>query len=210
MISENDIRFMVDLHQGQKTGYFLDQRENRKAARALAHGKRVLDLYTYTGGFALNCARGGASEVMAVDSSGDALAIARQNAQLNAIANVAWKQRDVLEFLNESGSERFDLIVVDPPRLSTSHKTKERALRMYHHINVEALKRLDAKGILVTCSCSGGISPSDFLGAVASAARKARRRLQLMEMRGAASDHPVLLHCPESHYLKCAVIRACD
>ena len=209
-ISQHGVRFVVSPLGGQKTGAFLDQRENYLAARSVAHG-RALDCFTFNGGFALHLATS-CETVLAVDISGDAIATAQQNALLNEVRNVEFRTANVFDALREmeSAGERFDTIVLDPPAFAKSRATVKSASRGYKEINLRALKLLNAGGVLVTCSCSYHMSEALFLDLIADAAVDARRRVQIVEKRGQSRDHPVLLGVPETHYLKCVILRAID
>jgi 23S rRNA (cytosine1962-C5)-methyltransferase len=204
---EGGVEFEVEIGSGQKTGFYLDQRENRIAVAKLAEGKRVLDLHTYTGGFALQCAKRGAAEVIGVDSSAEAIRHATRHADLNRAANVRFVEKDVFEYLKEYQGDPFDMVILDPPKLAPSWAAKERALRMYHRVNTEALKVLRPEGIFVSCSCSGAVESDEWLGVLHSAVRRSNRWLQVLEVRGASRDHPFSAHCPESRYLKCVIGR---
>ena len=207
ILSENGLKIGVHLRSGQKTGYFLDQHENRSAVARLAKGRRVLDLYCYTGGFSLQCARADAAEVIGIDSSTAAIEQARVHAERNELSNVTFVQSDVFEYLSNHSTEKFSLVIIDPPRLSSSREFKPNALRMYFRLNTEAIKLLIPEGILVSCSCSGRVSLSEWLSLLQSVARRSKRDLQILEVRGASRDHPVLSSCPESSYLKCVIAR---
>jgi 23S rRNA (cytosine1962-C5)-methyltransferase len=206
-VEENGVRFRFDLLRGQKTGGFLDQRENRAAARDYAHG-RVLDAFCYAGGFALTLAPRAAS-VLGVDSSAEALALARRNQELNGAANVDWKEANCFDFLKaaDQAGERFDTVVLDPPPFARHKSNVASALRGYKELNLRALKMLNAGGCLITCSCSFHVSEADFLEAVAEAALDAHRTVQVLERRTQSRDHPILLTVPETHYLKCLILR---
>ncbi|MBN8553910.1 MAG: class I SAM-dependent rRNA methyltransferase [Deltaproteobacteria bacterium] len=206
-VAENDIRFEVNFLHGQKTGFYCDQRDNRKAAAALVKGKKVLDLYSYTGAFAMNFAKAGAKEIIAVDSSKGAIEQAQKNAKLNGISNIDFQVNDAFDWLKENADKKFDLIVLDPPRFAPSRGAKEKALRTYFKINEEALKAISPGGYLVTCSCSGQISREDFAFMLAGVARRSKRFVQVLEQRGQAADHPVLTACPETDYLKTFICR---
>jgi 23S rRNA (cytosine1962-C5)-methyltransferase len=199
------------LAAGHKTGHFLDQRLNRGAAARLAPGARVLDAFSYTGGFAVHAARAGAREVLAVESSAWAVGLARENAGLNGVAECCRFQEgnafDLLRTL-EQEHERFDLVILDPPAFARSRDALEGALRGYKEINLRALRLLNPGGYLVTSSCSSHLDPDTFLTVVAEAARDAGRRVLVLEMRGQPPDHPVLLGYPESRYLKCFICRS--
>jgi len=209
-IDEGGIRFRVDLHTGQKTGFFLDQRENRRAVAELAAGARVLDCFCYTGGFAVSAALGGAASVLGVEISGPALALARENAALNGVAERCTFREanafDILRQLADEG-ERFDLVILDPPAFTKSKEALPGAIRGYKEINLRAMKLLRPGGFLVTCSCSYHLTEDLFLSVVMAAASDARRTLRLVELRRQARDHPVLLAAPETYYLKCGIFQ---
>jgi 23S rRNA (cytosine1962-C5)-methyltransferase len=205
----NGLRFLYDVNAGQKTGAFLDQRENYAAAARYAHGE-VLDICTYQGGFALHLARS-CPRVTGVDISRAALEIAEKNLSANAAqlqsSNVDWMEANAFDLLrdwSQSGAE-YDTIVLDPPAFAKSKRAVEGALRGYKELNLRALKMLRPGGTLVTCSCSHHVSLADFQQIVAAAAGDAGRRVRLIERRGAAADHPVILTIPETEYLKCLI-----
>jgi 23S rRNA (cytosine1962-C5)-methyltransferase len=207
LVEMNGLKLEADLPRGQKTGIYLDQRENYVAAAAYARG-RVLDCFTSTGGFALHAAAR-AESVEAIDSSEAALAIAAANASRNGIANVQFRAADVFEFL--AGIERrYSMIVLDPPAFAKSRKSVEDASRGYKEINLRALRLLETGGILVTCSCSHHFSEAMLLDVVARAALDAKKTLRVIERRTQARDHPVLLTVPETHYLKCLILEVMD
>ncbi|MGA2347621.1 MAG: class I SAM-dependent rRNA methyltransferase [Candidatus Sulfotelmatobacter sp.] len=212
--SMNSIRFRFDALEGQKTGAFLDQRENYAAAAQYAHGK-ALDVFCYQGGFALHLAPR-CEHVTGVDSSRPALEVADQNAALNkgllGQKEIEWIEANAFDLLKDYASptrpnepRRYDTIVLDPPAFAKSKRDLEAALRGYKELNLRALKMLRPGGILVTCSCSYHVSQTDFLEMLASAALDAHRTLRLIEVRGQAKDHPILLNVPESAYLKCII-----
>lgn len=210
-VAEHGLKFGVDLTEGQKTGYYLDQRDNRHAAARYARGRRVLDMFCYSGGFAVAAAvAGGARSVLAVDSSAKAATLAKANADLNGAANVTVETADAFEKLDalRAAGERFGMVVLDPPKFARSRAALDDALRAYHRINRVALDMLEPGGILVTCSCSGSVSREDFLQMLGGVAQRARRPLQILECRGAAPDHPVSASCLEGEYLKCVIARA--
>ena len=209
-ILEVSIRFNVAPISGQKTGAFLDQRENRAAARTVAHG-RALDCFTFAGAFALQLA-GACDSVLGMDISADAIGAARRNAALNQITNIEFVEANVFDALREmeTAGERFDTIVLDPPAFAKNRASVKPAARGYKEINLRAIKLLNPGGILVTCSCSYHMSEEMFLGLIAEAANDAHRKLQLIEKRTQASDHPILLGVPETHYLKCVIARVMD
>jgi 23S rRNA (cytosine1962-C5)-methyltransferase len=209
-VQEHGLKFGVDLAEGQKTGYYLDQRDNRQAAARHARGRRVLDMFCYSGGFAVACAvSGGARSVLAVDASDKAAALARANADLNGAANVAVEAMDAFEKLDSlaAAGERFGMIVLDPPKFARSRATVDDALRAYHRINRVAVGLLEPGGILVTCSCSGSVTRDDFHQMLSGVAQRSGRSIQILESRGAAADHPVNASCLEGEYLTCVIAR---
>jgi 23S rRNA (cytosine1962-C5)-methyltransferase len=209
-ICQHGVDFRVDFREGQKTGYYLDQRENRRVAAALMSGRRVLDMCCYTGGFGITAAKiGGAREVLAVDTSAKVIELARANAALNAVDNIRFEVGDCFGVLERLASEgqRFDAIVLDPPRFAGSRGAVERALAAYHRLNRLAVEILAPAGYLVTCSCSAHVVREDFQAMLAGVAQRTRRDIQFLEQRGASTDHPVSATCPETEYLKCFVCR---
>jgi 23S rRNA (cytosine1962-C5)-methyltransferase len=206
-VDEGGIVFEVDLWRGQKTGLFLDQRENHLMARSYASG-RVLDGFTYNGGFALSVART-ASEVLAVDVSADALAHVARNATRNDLANVQVREANVFDLLRELGDagERFDTVILDPPAFAKTKDAVEKAARGYKDINLRALRLLRSGGCLITCSCSYHIHEADLEDILADAAADAGATVSVVEKRRQARDHPVVLGVPETYYLKCFVLR---
>ena len=207
-IHMNGLTLAADLLEGQKTGVFLDQRENYLAAAHYARGGRALDCFTSTGGFALHLA-GHVESVEAADSSAAAIAAARANAQANGIGNVEFREADIFELLagHAAGRRRFSMVVLDPPAFAKSRQKVEEAARGYKEINLRALKLLGPGGILVTCSCSHHVSEAMFLELVAQAALDANRTLRVLDRRTQAADHPILLTVPETHYLKCVILQ---
>jgi 23S rRNA (cytosine1962-C5)-methyltransferase len=206
-VREGDVVFEADLWRGQKTGLFLDQRENHVMARDYARG-RVLDGFAYSGGFGLQVARG-ASEVTCVDLSAEALALVRRNAERSGLTNVSLKDANVFDLLREldHAGERFDTVILDPPAFAKSKDAIEKAKRGYKEINLRALKVLSPGGCLVTCSCSYHVHESGFEEILAAAAADAGATVTVVEKRRQARDHPVLLGVPETYYLKCFVLR---
>jgi 23S rRNA (cytosine1962-C5)-methyltransferase len=206
-IKQHGVRFLVSPLGGQKTGAFLDQRENYLAARGAAHG-RALDCFTFNGGFALQIAPV-CQSVVALDISAEAIAGAERNAGLNGTRNVEFRAANVFDALREMelAGECFDTIILDPPAFAKSRSTINSAIRGYKEINLRALKLLNPGGVLVTCSCSYHMSEELFLEIIAASALDARRRVQIIERRGQSRDHPVLLGVPETHYLKCVIAR---
>jgi 23S rRNA (cytosine1962-C5)-methyltransferase len=208
-ITERGLRYTVDLREGQKTGFFLDQRENRGALERYCRGARVLDAFCNDGGFALTAARGGAREVLGVDVSEDAIARARANAMMNGIEGVEFEEGDVFETLTRlsRAGEKYDVIVLDPPSFTRSRKNVQSAKKGYLELHRSALTLLPPGGILLTASCSHHILPEVFLEIVDESARRSGRRAQLLEWRGAAPDHPTLPAVPETRYLKAGIFR---
>ena len=206
-VSEGDVRLAVDLRTGQKTGLFLDQRENHLAARRYAKG-RVLDAFCYDGGFALQVARD-AEQVTAVDLSAEALARVRANAERNGLGNVETRDANVFDLLHEldKREERFDTVILDPPAFAKSKGAIPQAARGYKEINRRALRILKPGGCLVTCSCSYHIHEDDFEAILADAATDAGATVTVVEKRRQARDHPVVLGVPETYYLKCFILR---
>ncbi len=203
-IRMNGLQFSSDLQRGQKTGIFLDQRENYVAAARYARG-RALDCFTSSGGFALHMAAR-CEHVEGVDSSERALASAVGNQTANGITNVQFREADVFDLLSgQAADKRYDTVVLDPPAFAKSRKQLDRALGAYKEINLRALKALSSGGILVSCSCSHHVSEAELLGVIAQAALDARRTLRVLERRTQSQDHPILLTVPETHYLKCLV-----
>jgi 23S rRNA (cytosine1962-C5)-methyltransferase len=204
VISENGLRFEVDFARGHKTGFYIDQRDNRRLVRELAAGREVLDGFCYSGAFALNGAAGAARSVTAVDSSAEALEIARRNASLNSQPVVNWLEGDVFQLLRKFRDEgrAFDLIVLDPPKFAPTSAHVAKASRAYKDINLLAFKLLRPGGLLVTFSCSGGVSAELFQRIVAGAALDAGVDAQIIRRLGASADHPVALNFPEGEYLK--------
>ena len=211
-ILQHGLRFYVEPLGGQKTGSFLDQRENRLAARAAAqmtNKQRALDCFTFNGAFALHLAQV-CENVIGIDISGDAVSAARRNAGLNGWTNVEFREANVFDALREmeSAGERFDVIVLDPPAFAKNRASLKAAVRGYKEINLRALKLLNSGGVLVTCTCSYHVSEELFLEIIAGAAIDAHRRVQIIEKRMQCSDHPVLMGVPETYYLKSLFIRA--
>ncbi len=204
---QNGLEWTVDLQGGQKTGGYLDQRLNHEAAAKYMVGKRILDVCCYNGGFGLVAAKAGATHVQAIDSSEAALNAAKETAQANGLTSVDFTQADCFDELKRLGEagESFDAIVLDPPRFAGSRHQIDSALRAYHRLNASAVDLLPPGGVLVTCSCSGRVSRSDFLNMLLDVGRRRRRDLVMLENRGPAPDHPVAISCPESDYLKCVI-----
>ena len=205
-ILEHGLHFRVDVEAGQKTGFFLDQRENRQRVRALAAGREVLDAFCYTGGFAVAALAGGAARVTAVESSASALEVARENVQANSMdtSAISFEQADVFAYQRRLRDEGrgFDLVILDPPKFAPTAAQAKNAARAYKDINLLALKLLKPGGLLATFSCSGGVPAELFQSIVAGAAADAGVDAKILERFGAAADHPVALNFPEGDYLK--------
>ncbi len=213
LITENGIKYFVDVAEGQKTGYFLDQKYNRLAVRKLCAGKRVLDCFTHTGSFALNAAAGGAEEVLGVDSSAPAIEQAEKNAGLNGFSDlVSFKVCDIFDLLPEleSRGEKYDVVILDPPAFTKSRNSVRNAVKGYREINLRAMKLLNDGGYLATCSCSHFMTPELFAKTIREAASGAHRRLRQVEYRTQAPDHPILWGDDESSYLKFLILQVCD
>ncbi|MCK9328422.1 MAG: class I SAM-dependent rRNA methyltransferase [Candidatus Cloacimonetes bacterium] len=207
IIEENGLFYYVDIQTGQKTGFYHDQRDNRLEIRNYAKEKRCLDICTYSGGFAMNMARGLAWDITAVDISPSALNIARRNAILNGLSSIKFVQADAFSYLTEQvkKSNLYDMIVLDPPKFTHSKSSVKQALKEYIQLNTLAMQLLDRSGILVTCSCSGRILLNDFIQAVHYAGLQAKKQVRILQYRGAAIDHPIMIQCQESSYLKCLI-----
>ncbi len=210
-VVEADVRYAAAPWTGQKTGAFLDQRENRVLVSEHAGPGRALDLFTYHGSFALHLARR-ATAVVAVDSSAEALARGQENAALNGLTNIVWREANAFDELREleRRDERFDTVVLDPPAFAKSKQSLVRALAGYKEINLRAMRLLEPGGVLFTCSCSYHVNRSVFLEMVADAARDSGTRLELLAVTGAGRDHPEIVNVPETGYLKGALLRAAD
>lgn len=209
-ILENGIKIQVDLENGQKTGYFLDQKDNRRIVAGLSKGMAVLDTFTHTGAFGLNAWKGGASSVVSVDISEEAVSTVNANIVLNGAGKVmSALTADVFDLLKEyeRDGKRFDLIVLDPPAFTKSAKMIEKAYGGYKEINLRAMKILSSGGILVTCSCSHFFDADHFYRMIQNAAMDAHKTVQVLGKYGPGPDHPTLVGYPESDYLKCAVLR---
>jgi 23S rRNA (cytosine1962-C5)-methyltransferase len=207
-IEEHGVRYEVDVRAGQKTGLYLDQRENHRAVADLAGGRDVLDVFCYTGGFALHAAKHGATSVLGVDSSAPAIELARLNAERNGLT-VGFEIGDALPTLARLSAEgrRFGLVVLDPPKFARSPQALEDALKGYLRLNHAALGVLEPGGVLVTCSCSGHVDRQLFAQMLGQVAEGSGRAVQILEQRGQAPDHPVSASCLETEYLKCFLCR---
>ncbi|MBA3311856.1 MAG: class I SAM-dependent rRNA methyltransferase [Planctomycetaceae bacterium] len=209
-VEEHGLRYGVDLLEGQKTGFFLDQRRNRLAAARYATG-RVLDVFCYSGGFGLTALHtGGAKQVIGVDVSETAVTLANENAKLNGLdSKTAYIAKPAFEALEEfaAAGEKFDTIILDPPKMTRSRHTVDKALKGYYSLNKLAVDLLPPGGILVTCSCSGLVSREDFEQVLATVVMRTGRAIQILEARRQSPDHPASISCPETDYLKCYICR---
>jgi 23S rRNA (cytosine1962-C5)-methyltransferase len=206
-IHENGLEFEVDCALGHKTGFFLDQRDSRRRIRELAKGRRVLDLFCYSGGFALNAAKGGARDVTAVDLDEDAVAQARRNAERNGLAAARVVHADAFAFLRGLADRSFDLVVVDPAKQALNRSGLTKALRYYEDLNSLAYAKAAPGGVVLSCSCTGVVPEEGFLESLSRAARNAGRDVTFLEVRGAPADHPVPADFPQARYLKCVLAR---
>ena len=209
LMTENGVKFWVDVKNGQKTGFFLDQKENRAAIAPFVKGAKVLDCFTHTGSFALHAAHFGAAEVTGVDISEFACDFARENAALNGFDNVRFVAANAFDYLKEqcAAGEQYDAVILDPPAFTKTRAAVEAAARGYKEINLRGMKLVKNGGYLVTCSCSQHMLPGQFRDVVLSAARDARVRLFQVEYRTQGRDHPILPAAPETQYLKCGIFR---
>ncbi len=209
VVRENGLQFAVNLAEGQKTGFYIDQRDNRAATAALAPGRRVLDAFSYSGGFGLSCARAGAASVECIDSSTGALELAARNADLNDLKGLTFTKSDVFNALSDKVQQgaQYDLIVLDPPKFARNRKAVPDALRGYHRLHQLALKLLANDGVLVSCCCTGLITMEQLEDVILLTAQDAKRDLQILERRGPSADHPTAITCRESNYLKCVISR---
>lgn len=212
-IVENNVRYIVDVRDGQKTGFFLDQKYNRQAVGRLCGGKKVLDCFTHTGSFALNAGACGAASVLGIDASELAIEQARENACLNGLSDrVRFQCGDVFELLPEleRKGQRFDVVILDPPAFTKSRNSVKNAVKGYREINIRGLKLVKDKGYLATCSCSHFMDPELFAKTVREAAAGAHKRLRQVEYRAQAADHPILWAADSSYYLKFYIFQVCD
>jgi len=210
VIEENGLSFWVDLQSGQKTGFYLDQRLNRRAAAGYCQGKQLLDLCCFSGGFSLTAVKhGGAAATLGIDSSGPAIELARRQADKNGITCARFETGDVFQGLERLRTEgrRFGVVICDPPKYARQAKDVERAIKGYLRLNLAALEVLDPEGILVTCSCSGLVGRELFVEVIGSVAEQSGRPIQILEQRGQAPDHPISASCLETEYLKCLICR---
>ncbi|MDY4693801.1 MAG: class I SAM-dependent rRNA methyltransferase [Blautia sp.] len=212
-IEENGVKYQVDVKDGQKTGFFLDQKYNRLAIQKLCKGARVLDCFTHTGSFALNAGIAGASEVIGVDASQLAVDQAKENARLNGLSDrVRFICRDVFELLPEleEKGEKYDVVILDPPAFTKSRSSVKNAVKGYREINLRAMKLVKDGGFLATCSCSHFMDYELFTKTIGQAARNVHKRLRQVEYRTQAPDHPVLWSADESYYLKFYIFQVCN
>jgi len=209
VIRENGLRFAVNLAEGQKTGYYLDQRENRVAVAKLSTGKRVLDAFCYSAGFGVYAANAGAVSVESVDASESAINLAQRNAELNGLTQMTFVQADVFDRLDQLVAEnaKFDVIVLDPPKFARDRASLDQAMKGYRRLHKLGLKLLDRNGVLVSCCCSGLITMDMLESVLAQTAVDEKRDVQILERRGPAADHPVNIACRESGYLKVILSR---
>lgn len=212
-IVENGVRYMVDVEEGQKTGFFLDQKYNRKAIHKLCKGAKVLDCFTHTGSFALNAGIAGAASVLGVDASDLGCKQATENAELNGLQDtVKFLCADVFDLLPEleEKGEKFDVVILDPPAFTKSRNSVKNAVKGYREINLRAMKLIKDGGYLATCSCSHFMTPELFTETIGQAARNVHKRLRQVEYRTQAPDHPILWAADESYYLKFYIFQVCD
>jgi len=210
MCNINGIKFIVDLENGQKTGMYLDQKENYLAIKELVKNKNILDCFSYNGGFALTSAYFGAKSVLGIDASETAIEMSKKNAKLNNLDNIcSWKKADVFEILKDKSEkqELYDMVILDPPSFTKKRETISSALKGYKEINLRALKIIQKNGFLVTCTCSHHISHNLFKEMILSAASDAGRKLKLIEFKTQSKDHPILPAVPETEYLKCFILQ---
>jgi 23S rRNA (cytosine1962-C5)-methyltransferase len=210
LITENGVKYYVDVEEGQKTGFFLDQKMNRAAIKPLCKGAKVLDCFTHTGSFALNAGLAGAQSVLGVDASELGVLQARDNAALNGLQDVvSFACEDVFELLPrlESEGEKFDVVILDPPAFAKSRTSVKNATKGYKEINIRALKLIKDGGYLATCSCSHFMTPELFAATLASAAKDTHKRIRQIEYRTQAADHPILWSAQESYYLKFYILQ---
>lgn len=209
-MQENGVRFLVDVKEGQKTGFFLDQKENRAAIAPFVSGMRVLDCFTHTGSFALHAARYGAAEVTGVDISEHACACALENARLNGVEDrVRFECANAFDFLraHQTAGEQYDVVILDPPAFTKTRSAVEGALRGYKEINLRGMKLTRDGGYFITCSCSQHVTPDLFRGMLLEAQKDAHVQLRQIEWRTQGRDHPILLSSPETQYLKCGIFQ---
>ncbi len=213
LIEENGVKYYVDVENGQKTGFFLDQKNNRKAIASLCKGKKVLDCFTHTGSFGLNAAKAGASSVLAVDASDVGCAQAEENAKINGLEDIiSFKCADVFELLPEleRQGEKYDVVILDPPAFTKSRASVKKAVTGYREINIRGMKLVKNGGFLATCSCSHFMEEELFAKTIREAARSAHKQLRQVEFRQQAADHPILWSNDASYYLKFYIFQVVD
>lgn len=207
----NGVLFIVDIEKGQKTGFYLDQRENYNVLKNLARGKIILDCFCYTGGFGINAAYLGAKGVLGIDISSSAIEMAKRNAEINKVGEIcSWEIGNVFDILKKKAKEKesYDIVILDPPSFTRTKETISSALRGYKEINLRALQLLSQGGYLITCCCSHHISRNLFMDVIIDAAKDAKRELRLAGYRTQSRDHPILPSVPETEYLKCFILYA--
>jgi 23S rRNA (cytosine1962-C5)-methyltransferase len=209
VFDEAGLKIRIDLAEGQKTGYYLDQRDNRIEVARLLKGRRVLDAFCYSGGFSLHASKAGAAECLGIDSSEPALALARTNAEENGLGNCTFHRADVFKDLEARAKnrERYGAVILDPPKFARSKSGVEEALRGYRRLLSLGVQLLQEDGTLVMCCCSGRITADMLEELLSQVSAGAGRDVQVLQRRGPAPDHPVSVSCPESHYLKCLICR---
>jgi 23S rRNA (cytosine1962-C5)-methyltransferase len=209
VIEENQLKFAVNLSEGQKTGYYLDQRDNRLTVAKFAEGKTVLDAFSYSGGFGIYAAQAGAKDVLCLDASAGALKLAERNAELNGFTQLRFQQCDVFGHLTElvQTKQRFDIVVLDPPKFARNRAAIPQAIQGYRKLHQQALKLLNTDGLLVSCCCTGLITLDMLEELIAQVGIDSKRDLQILERRGPSADHPVSVTCREGSYLKCLISR---
>ena len=209
---ENGIHFLVDVKQGQKTGFFLDQKQNRAAIAPLCRDARVLDCFCHNGSFALHAAKYGARDVLGIDISEEALEVARENARINGFENVRFEAHNCFDLLREltDAGEKYDLVILDPPAFTKNKAAVQSALRGYKEINLRGLKLVRPGGFLVTCSCSQHVLPEMFQDVINQAARDAKKRIRMVEFRTQGYDHPILPQSVETKYLKTVILQVME
>lgn len=211
-MTENGIKFLVDVKRGQKTGFFLDQKQNRAAIKPLCRDARVLDCFCHNGSFSLHAAKYGAASVLGVDISEEALETARENARINGFDNVTFEAHNCFDLLREltDAGERFDLVILDPPAFTKNKAAVPAAVRGYKEINLRGMKLVRPGGFLVTCSCSQHVLPEMFQDIINQAARDAKKRLRMVEYRTQGYDHPILPQSVETRYLKTMILQVIE
>jgi 23S rRNA (cytosine1962-C5)-methyltransferase len=209
-MTENGVKFLVDVENGQKTGFFLDQKENRAAIAPYVKNVNVLDCFTHTGSFALHAGLFGAKSVLGIDISEHAVKCASKNAEINGLDSIVkFQVANTFDILHEfyDNDQRFDTIILDPPAFTKTKNAVQGAIRGYKEINLRAMKIIERGGYLITCSCSQHVDRDLFMDILYDAAADARKKVRVVEYRSQGKDHPVLLAAPETEYLKCAILQ---